>query len=147
MNISKILSDFQHYDGHYKRRQIDAAIKQKAEIIPELIKILEQVCADPDHYINDIRYYAHIYALMLLGHFREHQSHAVILDLFSLPDDQPYDLFGDLVTENLPTILVRTCGVSVEGIKRLITNKSADEYCRNSAIQAMSYAVNVLCSH
>jgi hypothetical protein len=76
-----------------------------------------------------------------LGHFQEPKSHQVILDLFSLPDELPDSLFGDVVTECLPIILLRTCGGSVEGIKSLILNRNAYEFCRSSAIIALSYAV------
>jgi hypothetical protein len=60
--------------------------------------------------------------------------------LFSLPSDLPHQLFGDLVTENLPIILYRTCGGSTDLIRSLILNKAADEYCRTSAVRAMVYA-------
>jgi hypothetical protein len=141
LTIEDILSAFEHYDGKYKLTQVDAAIKQKDAIIPHLISILEQVYAEPDKYIGDSEYYAHIYALMLLGHFKENSAHKVIIDLFSLPNDLPYSIFGDLQTENLPVILIQTCGGSIEDIKRLILNINADEYSRTSAVQALAYAV------
>jgi hypothetical protein len=78
---------------------------------------------------------------MLLGHFRESKAHDVIIDLFSLPDKIPHKLFGDLTTGNLPTILIRTCGGSIERIKSMALNKDVDDYCRISALNAMAYAV------
>ncbi|RLB78142.1 MAG: hypothetical protein DRH24_14955 [Deltaproteobacteria bacterium] len=41
---------------------------------------------------------------MLLGHFREHRAHKVIVDLFSLPNNIPHELFGDITTGDLPVI-------------------------------------------
>ncbi len=78
---------------------------------------------------------------MLLGHWREAKAHQVIIDLVSLPESLPEDLFGDIITENLSEILLRTCGGSVEKIKELVTNKNAHEYSRGSAITAIAYAV------
>jgi hypothetical protein len=139
--ITEILEAFKLFDGHYKREQIDAAIELKEEITPFLIEILDNVLADPDTYIENDDRYDHIYSLMLLGHFRETKAHDVIIDLFSLPDEIPHELFGDLTTSDLPTILIRTCGGSIERIKSMASNKKADDYCRISALNAMAYAV------
>lgn len=139
--IPGILESFNIYDGIYKREQIDAAINMKDEITPYLIEILENAHTDYEKYISDENLYDHIYALMLLGHFKEPKSHKVIVDLFSLPGDIPDKLFGDLTTSNLPIILLNTCGGSVELIKSLILNKDAYDYCRVSACQALAYAV------
>ena len=129
------------YDGEYKREQIDAAIRLKDDIIPHLIGILEKVLAEPKKFAEDENLNDQIYAVMLLGHFKESKAHRVIVDLFSLPDDLTYQIFGDLTTSDLPVILLRTCGGSVDSIKSLILNKEGDDYCRVSACQALAYAV------
>ncbi|MCL1490523.1 MAG: DUF1186 family protein [Pseudanabaena sp. Salubria-1] len=141
MNINEILAGFEIYDGEYKREHIEAALSHKEEITPHLIAILEKVREDPQKYAEDVDYFAYTYALMLLGHFQEPKAHQVIVDLFSLPDPLPDDLFGDTTTEDLPVILLRTCGGSLEGIKSLIQNKNAYEFSRGSALTAMVYAV------
>jgi hypothetical protein len=139
--IIEILEAFKIFDGNYKREQVDAAIELKKEITPSLIEILENVLAKPEKYIENDDRYDHIYSLMLLGHFRESNAHNVIIDLFSLPDKIPDELFGDLTTDDLPTILIRTCGGSIERIRFMALNKDADDYCRVSALNAMAYAV------
>ena len=140
MNIKEILAGFEIFDGKYKRKEVDAALEQKEEIIPHLIAILEKVRDEPSKYTGGSDYYAHVYALMLLGHWREAKAHQVIIDLVSLPTTLPEDLFGDIITEHLSEILLRTCGGSVEKIKELVTNKNANEYSRDAAITAISYA-------
>lgn len=91
--ISEILNGLKIYDGVYKKELIEAAIERKEEITPFLINILKQVLSDTAEYIDHNEYHDHIYALMLLGHFKEHRAHKVIVDLFSLPDDIPHELF------------------------------------------------------
>lgn len=139
--IAEILKAFEVFDGVYKRAEVDAALELQEQITPHLIGVLEQVLSDPASYSDNQDYYAHIYALVLLGHFKEKRAHRAIVELFSLPPDLPYQLFGDLVTENLPIILFRTCGDSTDMIRSLILNKDADEYCRSSAMRAMVFAV------
>ena len=139
--ITEILEDFKFFNGEYKRDLVDQALELKDEISPHLIQILESVRDNPEPYlINDI-YFDHIYAFMLLGYFEDPKAHDVIIDIFSLPDDIPSDLFGDSVTENLPEILIKTCGGSLARIKELILNKDAYDYCRTSAIHALVLAV------
>jgi hypothetical protein len=139
--ISEILVAFKDFDGIYKKEQVDAAIELKEEITPFLVEILESVLADPAKYTQSYGRYDHIYALMLLGHFKESKAYKVIVDLFSLPGDIPHELFGDLTTSDLPIILLRTCGGSIEPIKSMASNKHADDYCRVSALNTITFAV------
>jgi len=139
--IEQILKAFETFDGVYKRDEVEAALELKEEITPYLIGVLEDVLSDPASYTANPDYYAYIYALILLGHFKEQRAHRPIVELFSLSPDMPDQLFGDLVTENLPIILFRTCGGSTDRIKTLILNREADEYCRSSAMKAMVFAV------
>ena len=140
-NVTELLAAFRVFDGIYKREQVDTAIELKEEITPFLIEILEKVLANPDTYIENDDLYDHIYSLMLLGHFRESKAHNLIIDLFSLPKEIPHELFGDLTTSDLPIILLRTCGGSIERIKSMAANNDVDDYCRISALNAMAYAV------
>jgi len=140
-NITEILEAFRIFDGIYKREQVDAAIELKEKITPFLIEILEKVLANPDTYIENDDLYDHIYSFMLLGHFKESKAHNLIIDLFSLPGEIPHDLFGDLTTSDLPIILLRTSGGSIERIKSMASNKDVDDYCRISALNAMAFAV------
>ena len=141
LSIPDILAAFSTFDGIYKREHIDAAILQKQEITPRLIEILENLLADPEKYAEDEMLYDHIYAVMLLGHFKEPKAHQVIIDLFSLPGDMPDQLFGDICTSDLSMILFNTCGGDVDSIHSMILNRKADDYCRASAFQALAYAV------
>ncbi len=70
VKINEILATLEFNDGVYQREAVDAAIALKKEIIPHLIDILERVLADPAKYLDEPRYFAHIYAVMLLGTFQ-----------------------------------------------------------------------------
>jgi hypothetical protein len=141
--ISAILQTLERYSGSYEREAVDAAIAHREEITPYLIESLEKLAADPTPYLEDLDYYLYIYALMLLGHFRETRAHAAIVKLFGLPfpDDALYKLFGDITTEHLPIILFNTCGGSFGLIKSLVLNRQADDFVRGSAAQALNYGV------
>jgi hypothetical protein len=99
--LSQTLRALEIYDGTYKREYVDAAIEMKEEITPYLIEILEKVLSNPAEYIAREDYHAHIYALMLLGHFGEHRAHKPIVELFSQPGDIPDKLHFNLDFQDL----------------------------------------------
>lgn len=141
MELTEVLAAFEKFDGKYKRDQVSYALEHQEEITPHLTKVLKNILDNPFEYVTKKDYYAHIYALILLGYFKETKAHQLILDLFSIPDDFITELFGDAATENLPIVLFQTCGGSLENIKTLILNKNAPDTSRISAVGSMLYAV------
>ena len=139
--IENILEAFKEFDGIYKREQVDEAIELKENITSYLIEILEKIVVNPSEYIEIENYHAHIYALMLLGNFKEHNAHKVIVELFSLPGDIIEELFGDLMMDDLPVILLITNNGNFDLIKSLALNKEAKVSCRDAALKAMVFAV------
>jgi hypothetical protein len=139
--IREILVALEFNEGVYPREAVEAAIAHKEEITPYLIDILESVLADPAKYLDEPRYFAHIYAVMLLAHFKKQQVHQLIVDVYSLPEEFVSPLFEDTITEDLPMLLYRTCGGSAEQIKGLVLNKEAYDFCRSSALRALNFAV------
>ncbi|NWF53958.1 MAG: DUF1186 domain-containing protein [Syntrophaceae bacterium] len=141
LSIDEILESLAVFDGKYKRAEVDAAIANREEITPKLIEVLEGVLANPEKIAEDETYIGHVYALMLLGHFREPRAHRTLIALSRLGGDLPYRLFGDSITEDLAIILLRTCNGSIEAIKGLVQDKGADDYCRGAGARAITYGV------
>ena len=140
MEIEQILEGFRPTGGIYKRECVDAAVAQQAEVTPHLINILRGAADDPDGFLMSDRS-DHVYAVMLLRHFHEPSAHEAILDVFSLPEEYTFELFGDIVTEDLVSILLQTCGSETEGIRALSANKDANLYCRSAAQESLVHAV------
>jgi hypothetical protein len=139
-SIDSLIIDLDEYTGFTKHELVDEAVARREEIIPRLLAILQKILDDPEQWLEEDHDIGP-YALILLAYFQEPRAHRLILDLFSLPGRLPDDLFGDLIGETLPTLLIRTCGGSLEGIKELILNRRADGFCRWSACRALGYAV------
>lgn len=137
--IHEILEALDRCDDSYKRAAVNAALEVREEITPHLIDLLENILADPQKYLDE-EHDAHPYALVLLAHWREQKAHEVIVKLFSLPGNLTDELFGDMKTETLPAILFLTCGETIDKIRELVLNKKTYEYCRGSALRAMTYA-------
>lgn len=128
-------------DSRYKRAWIDAAVEHRDELAPHLIRVLQQVRADPEWLDDDSRdTVAHLYALTLLTHWREEQGHEVMVDLLRLPTESLNHLrMGDWITETSAGALYATSGGRVDAIRELLEDRSAWEYVRCAAANALTF--------
>lgn len=138
--IEELLADLDFWTGRTKIELVDEAIERWGEIVPHLLAHLEMVIADPEAYLDEDHDLLP-YALLLLAHFREERAHLLILTLFSLSGDVLHDLLGDIKTTALPAFLLGTSGGSLDGIRALVLNRSADEFIRWAAMEALCLAV------
>jgi hypothetical protein len=139
VEIDEILEEFAWFDRKFKREAVEAAIARRDEIVPELLRVLEEI-ADPELAAGlnaDGEYMAHLYAMFLLAQFRETRAYPLMLKIALLPSDLLEALFGDCITENFGSVLASVCGGDLEGIKSIIENPDADEWVRGSALAAL----------
>lgn len=141
MEISSIITALENFDGEYKRKEIDYAVAHQEEITPLLIDILRKVITDPQKYADNEDYFGHIYALVLLGYFKETAAHDLIIQMFSLSDELIDELYGDFAFENFGTALYQTSGGSMEKIKKFIADRSMSADIRTVAMRSLSFAV------
>lgn len=137
MTIAEIFDAFESA-GAYPRTAVDAALAQRTEIVPELVRILEATLAEPSAHVTDR---SPIYALLLLGHFKATEAHAVLVDLVSLPNDWPHRLFDDLITEEFTMLLYNTSGNQFDRIYDLVRNDQIDPFVRSAAADVLVYGV------
>lgn len=138
--VEELLTEFDWFDGVYKQEEMEEALTLREEITPHLLDILTAVAADPELYLLE-EHYANTYAVVLLAHFQEPAAHLPIIHAFRLPEEQLEELWGDMVTTTLPTLLFQTCNGDLTAIKELIADREAPEFVRASAVEALTYAV------
>jgi hypothetical protein len=139
-DIQNLLAQFDRLSGTYMRAEVDEAVTQQEALTPHLLRILEDVGNNPLRYSLEGGN-AHVYAALLLSHFREPAAHLLFIRAFSIAEEQLMDLWGDMATETLPTLLYQTCAGSIAAIKELIVNREVDQYVRCAAMEALSYVV------
>lgn len=139
-DVKAMLFAFDQLGDTYLREEVEKALDHREELIQYLITIIETVADNPLLYSMEQRN-AHIYAAALLSHFGEPAAHQPFIRAFSIPEEQLIDIWGDMTTETLPTLLYRTSAGSMEAIKELVTNREADQYVRCAAMEALSYFV------
>ena len=139
-DIQALLARFEYADDAYLKDEMDIAVAHRETITPLLIALLEELADNPLLYTLEGRN-GHVYAVSLLAHFKETAAHQAIIRAFTVPGDQLEELWGDMITETLPTLLHRTCGGSLDRIRALVVDREVDLFVRGAAIEALTFAV------
>jgi hypothetical protein len=121
-----------------------AAIKEVRKhhniFVPLLMKSLEQAIVrvrNGDEPEAD----ASFFAVFLLAELEVDKALPVLLEVLRLPDERPFELFGDGVHEIVPPILALFSRGDTETIGSIVRDSTINMYVRWSAAQAYKYLV------
>ena len=78
------------------------------------------------------------YALYLLAKWRETHAYQYVIQWLSLPEEKPFEIGGDIVTQDGARILAAVCDGDLTPIKSLILNRDADQYGRGAGVSALA---------
>lgn len=118
-----------------------AARQRRDEVIPHLIALIRRETAlvrsgeapSPSSGI--------FAALFLLTEFSAKDALPAIMESLSLPNEGPFDLYGDIVTNSMSSVLAELASESSDVIDRLIADPSLNEYVRWEAAQTCLHYV------
>src|SRR5882724_12984533 len=116
MEIVEILSEFKRATGKFPQAAVEAAVERRDEIVPDLLRILDETIARP----TEADSMAQVFAMFLLAQFREVRAYPLFIRLASLPGDTLEDLLGEIFAGSFSNLLASVCGGEVEGIQSLI---------------------------
>jgi hypothetical protein len=136
MEAPEILQELEKNRGYFPEQAVYQALERPDEFAGPMLRVLEDVLADPDAYAGPSRM-IHIYAPVLLAEWRDSRAYPLLVRIFSMPGDTPDRIFGEFITGVLPEALAAVCAGDLTGIKGLIENESADPYVRWSAIDSL----------
>lgn len=77
------------------------------------------------------------YALYLLAKWREPRAYPYVIRWLSLPGEAPFDVAGDVVTQDGGRILAAVCDGNLKPIHALAVDRRANEYGRSVAVDAL----------
>ena len=114
-----------------------AAEFYREALVDSLLSALDQGIANPaDASIREANLFS--YALYLLAKWREPRAYRLVIRWLSLPDEQPFEIGGDVVTQDGARILAAVCDGDLGPIKALILNRDANEYGRGAGVSALA---------
>jgi len=134
MTVAEILKELELYTGRFPKRAMQQAVEQREAVTPELLRVLEDVAADPAAFAQRRDYMLHLFAMFLLAQFRERRAYRPIVTIVSASGDVPDQLLGDTIAESLKQILGSVYDGDLEPLHRLVEDDNVNEYVRSSAI-------------
>lgn len=82
-----------------------------------------------------------LFAITLFSEWNFRESVPIILAPMMLPEEIPFDLFGDTIHEYLPRYLAQFLSDEIDGIDKLILNPDGNTYVRWAAAGSYRYLV------
>jgi hypothetical protein len=143
METKELLARLDKHHGSFPENLIADAIVRREEVIPILLETLEDIDRDPEPWLADQDRMAHIYAIYLLAIFRETRAYPLLVRIFSRPGEFPFDLAGDVATQDLGRILASVSGGDSSGMAEIIENETANEYVRAVAMDGIVSLVTI----
>ena len=143
MDKTEILRQLERGSETFPRSAVEAAVAQREEITPDLLRILEDAVERAPELDAEGDYMGHLYAMFLLAQFRETRAYPLVVRYLSLPGDLQDSLGGDFVTEFAGRVLASVCGGELAGIQSLIENEAVDEWVRVAALTSLVTLVAV----
>lgn len=114
-----------------------SADAHREALIDRLFEALERGLADPQGASRE-EASLFAYALYLLAKWREPRAYPYVIRWLSLPEEEPFDIGGDIVTQDGGRILAAVCDGNLEPITSLILNREADEWGRSAGVAALT---------
>ena len=137
METVEILRQLERATGKFPRAAVESAIAHREEVVPELLRILDDTVEHAAERGDDGGYMAHFYAMFLLAQFREARAYPLVVRFASLPGGDLEALCGGFITEDLGRVLASVCGGELDGIQSLIENDETDEWVRGAALGSL----------
>lgn len=129
-----------YYQEKFPEEELQEIIDNKEEMISILLDIMKDVRDNHEKYLGS-KWFIHLYATYLLAQFRVKDFYEIIMDIARLPDQTPFDLYGDTITEALGRIIASVYNGDLNLIYELIEDTDLDEYVRGQGIGALEILV------
>ena len=129
--MKKIINELRYFNKNFPREALKDAVNMEEEITPILLDELDKIIACPEIATENQDY---IHASYLLAQFRKKEAFGRIIDLISFTPDEVELLFGDLIIDDLPSILYSTYDGHLDLLKGVIENPLLNIYARGAAL-------------
>jgi hypothetical protein len=130
----------EYFSSPFPRAAIAFAEEHQEELKPFLVKVLEEVAANPAP-TEDGEYMLHMYAMHLLASWRETSAYHPMLRMGHYSDEVIESMMGDVVTETYGRCLASVCDGNVQALQGLFADTSASIWSRTAALIAWQVRV------
>jgi hypothetical protein len=119
------------------RAALESAEGHRAVLVEPLLRAIDYGLANPSEASSEDAGLC-CYALYLLAKWREPRAYSYVVRWLSLPGEAPFEIAGDIVTQDGARMLAAVCDGDLEPIKALVVDRSANEYGRGAGVTALA---------
>jgi hypothetical protein len=134
---AEILADLSSDQPEPPVEALESADGHRSVLVEPLLRAIDRILANPSTASPGERD-LFSYALYLLAKWREPRAYPSVVRWLSLPGEAPFDIAGDIVTQDGGRILAAVCDGDLEPIKALVVDRSANEYGRGQGVNALT---------
>ena len=135
---SEVLAELSVTRSTHPEEALAAADTHREALVEPLLLALEQGIRHPGS-ASEAEANLFSYALYLFARWREPRASRLVVRWLSLPEEGPFEIAGDIVTQDGASILAAVCGTDLEPIKGLVLNRHANEWGRSAGIAALAH--------
>jgi hypothetical protein len=137
MTPAEILAELSSDEPEPPREALESADGHRAVLVEPLLRALDCGLDNPSNASpEEAALFA--YALYLLAKWREPRAYPSVIRWLSLPGEAPFDIAGDVVTQDGGRILAAVCDGDLEPINALVVDRSANDYGRGAGVTALA---------
>jgi Protein of unknown function (DUF1186)/SEC-C motif len=137
MGPAEILTALSSDGPEQPREALESADGHRPLLIEPLLRALDDGLANPTN-ASPEEATLFCYALYLLAKWREPRAYPYVVRWLSLPGEAPFDIAGDIVTQDGGRILAAVCDGDLEPIKALVVDRNANGYGRSAGVTALA---------
>ncbi|MGO8697919.1 MAG: DUF1186 domain-containing protein [Limisphaerales bacterium] len=141
MTVPEIIAALTPYTGHFPKAAVEAAIAQREEVTPHLLRALEEIAEAPEKFAAQQDMLV-LFASYLLAQFRDKRAYRPLTKILAAPGDTADKLFGETITERIENILASVYDGDPEPIKRLVEGEEVYEFVRGAAVDTFMVLTN-----
>lgn len=133
--LQKAIENITYYSKKFPREELELISANRDEAIPCLRDAVEKAVREKEDLADN--YSLHLYGIFLLAQFQDRAFFPKLMRLASLPEDTLDFLIGDVLTEDLGSILYNTYNGDINLLKQAIRNEQVSDYARAEMLDVM----------
>ncbi len=140
IDLDVVMRELDAAHDEFPEAALRKAQANRDAIIPRLIQAMEAATAKTAAG-HEVTGNAHLFALFLLTEFQAREAWPAIRTMLKLPGEGAFDLYGDLITESLSSVLSVFLDNAPDELDTLISDQSINEYVRWEGLNTYKHLV------
>ncbi|MDE7418533.1 MAG: DUF1186 domain-containing protein [Lachnospiraceae bacterium] len=133
--LQRAIENVTYFSKKFPKEELELIGANRDEAIPYLREAVKKAVKEKENLDED--YNLHLYGIFLLAQFQDREFFPTLMELASLPEDTLDYLIGDVITEDLGSILYNTYNGEIDLLKQAVMDKKASDFARSQVLDVM----------